>query len=226
MKRLIVCLIFTFFGITNAVHAAYLDSIIYEMPADKDFISRRIFNDSSSNKIYKISAYEISSPVKKEELNASGSEKYILYSPLSIAINENESEFFKIFYRGPSDDKERYFRVIYTESPVALLPSGGNKKPKVIPMISISTILVVRPRKARLSYLLSESKGTITNNGNTFFRVIIQKGCHGSDDSSRQFYMLPGESYSGRDVNKENKKFIVTSAGYIRIGSGCSDVIH
>lgn len=56
----------------------------------------------------------------------------------------------------------------------------------------MSTILIVRPRKTRFQYEINEATGTIKNTGNTYFRVILQKGCNGDDESSTQFYMLPG----------------------------------
>ncbi len=39
--------------------AVYFDSIIYDMDASKDFISRPLVNDTSSNNLYTISAYKI-----------------------------------------------------------------------------------------------------------------------------------------------------------------------
>lgn len=41
--------------------AVYFDSIIYDMDASKDFISRPLVNDTSSNNLYTISAYKIAS---------------------------------------------------------------------------------------------------------------------------------------------------------------------
>lgn len=64
----------------------------------------------------------------------------------------------------------------------------------VVPSVSMSTILIVRPRKTQFKYEINEETGTIKNTGNTFFRVVIQKGCNGDDESSTQFYMLPGKA--------------------------------
>lgn len=66
------------------------------------------------------------------------------------------------------------------------------KKLNIVPSVSMSTILIVRPRKTRFQYEINEATGTIKNTGNTYFRVILQKGCNGDDESSTQFYMLPG----------------------------------
>lgn len=66
------------------------------------------------------------------------------------------------------------------------------KKLNIVPSVSMSTILIVRPRKTRFQYEINEATGTIKNTGNTYFRVILQKGCNGDDESSTQFYMLRG----------------------------------
>lgn len=70
-------------------------------------------------------------------------------------------------------------------------------------------------------HAIDERNGVIKNTGNTFFRVIIQKGCNGDDESSEQFYMLPGESYQSAAVRGENKKFIVALGKYIPLGEMC-----
>ena len=42
--------------------ALYLDSTIFDMAADKSFISKRVFNDSHKQNIYSISAVKIDKP--------------------------------------------------------------------------------------------------------------------------------------------------------------------
>ncbi len=94
---------------------------------------------------------------------------------------------------GLGDDIERYYRVIFKETPVTVFPRRmEQKKLNIVPSVSMSTILIVRPRKTRFQYEINEATGTIKNTGNTYFRVILQKGCNGDDESSTQFYMLPG----------------------------------
>lgn len=62
------------------------------------------------------------------------------------------------------------------------------KKLNIVPSVSMSTILIVRPRKTRFQYEINEATGTIKNTGNTYFRVILQKGCNGDDESSTVLY--------------------------------------
>jgi hypothetical protein len=81
----------------------------------------------------------------------------------------------------------------------------------------MSTILIVRPRKTRFQYEINEATGTIKNTGNTYFRVILQKGCNGDDESSTQFYMLPGRAGQAPRLNS-NRKYIVALGRYHQLG--------
>ena len=202
--------------------AVYFDSIIYDMDASKDFISRPIVNDTKNNNLYTISAYKISRPGSGDERPVPGQDKDLVWSPLQFIVQANGQEYFKLYYRGPKDAVERYYRVIFKETPVTIFPwRQDQKQMDVVPSVSMSTILIVRPRKTQFKYEINEETGTIKNTGNTFFRVVIQKGCNGDDESSTQFYMLPGESWKDPKAQYGNKKFIVALGKYHRLGSSC-----
>lgn len=215
-------------GLTYAVlfspsaRALYLDSSIYEMAADKPFISKRVLNDSHKHSVYSISAIKIDKPGPGGERRQSIKEGELLFAPLSFSLAPGDGEYFKIFYRGPQDDKERYYRVQFTEIPITLLPERNKGKiSEALPAIAMETILVVRPRKVDLSYKLDEQKGVIENTGNTFFKIIVQKGCNSTDDEATIRYVLPGETYRSPDLNIHNKKFIVALQKYIPVGDRC-----
>ncbi|MGY8002309.1 molecular chaperone [Klebsiella pneumoniae] len=202
--------------------AVYFDSIIYDMDASKDFISRPLVNDTSSNNLYTISAYKIARPGNGNERPVPGQDKDLVWSPLQFIVQANGLEYFKLYYRGPGDDIERYYRVIFKETPVTVFPwRMEQKKLNIVPSVSMSTILIVRPRKTRFQYEINEATGTIKNTGNTYFRVILQKGCNGDDESSTQFYMLPGDSWTGPEAKNGNRKYIVALGRYHKLGDGC-----
>lgn len=202
--------------------AVYFDSIIYDMDASKDFISRPLVNDTSSNNLYTISAYKIARPGNGNERPVPGQDKDLVWSPLQFTVQANGQEYFKLYYRGPGDDIERYYRVIFKETPVTVFPwRMEQKKLNIVPSVSMSTILIVRPRKTRFQYEINEATGTIKNTGNTYFRVILQKGCNGDDESSTQFYMLPGDSWTGPEAKNGNRKYIVALGRYHKLGDGC-----
>lgn len=205
-----------------SAHALYLDSTIYEMPAGKSFISKRIFNDSKKQNVYRISAVKIDKPGPGGEKRQDIEEGELIFAPLTFSLAPDAGEFFKIFYRGPQDDKERYYRVQFTELPVTMFPErNGGKSSEAIPAIALDTILVVRPRKIDLRYTLDEQSGVLKNTGNTFFKIIVQLGCNSTDDEATIRYVLPGETYRSSGLKKQNKKFIVALHKYIPIGNAC-----
>lgn len=202
--------------------AVYFNSIIYDMDSGKDFISRKIVNDTQRVNFYTIEAYKIDRPGKGDERVIIDKDKDLVWSPLKFTIQPDGGEYFKLYYRGPKDRTERYYRVVFKESPIALLSyTKDSKRTDIVPVVAMSTILIVRPRKIDFKYDIDEASGTITNTGNTYFRVILQTGCSGDDESSLQFYMLPGERWQGPQAKANNKKFIVAQSRYYRLGRGC-----
>ncbi|HGM5492462.1 TPA: molecular chaperone [Serratia fonticola] len=200
----------------------YFNSIIYDMDAEKDFISRPIINDTQHNNLYTISAWKIARPGNGNEKKITEGDRDLIWSPLKFVIQPDGREYFKLYYRGPKDNVERYYRVMFKETPVTLLPwRSQQKNMDVIPVVAMSTLLIVRPREINLKYEIDEKSGVIRNVGNTFFRVILQNGCNGDDESSTQFFMLPGDTWSGVNAKGNNKKYIVALGRYYQLGSGC-----
>lgn len=205
-----------------AAPAVWFDTLVSEIPSDKDFVSRPILNNTDRSNFYTVSAFKIDKPGKGGEKQVNEKDLEILWAPLKFTIGPNQTEYFKLFYRGPEDDIERYYRVVFKETPVRLfLNNKTGHNLQVLPVTTMSSFLIVRPRKMRFAFKVDENTGTIENTGNTYFRVIIQKGCNGDDEQSTQFYMLPGERYVNRAVNTRNKKLIVANNRYHRLGSAC-----
>lgn len=222
MKLCRPCLLVCLNSFIFPAGAVYFNSLVFDMQPDEKFISRPMVNDTSRTNLYTVSAYKIDKPGKHGENRIDGGEMEVVYSPLKFTVQPDGKEYFKLYYRGPQDDIERYYRVVFKESPIQIFPfRNQNQNTDIIPVVSMSTFLVVRPRKAKLEFKIDEANGTIRNTGNTFFRVIIQKGCNGDDESSTQFYMLPGEEYRSPIAKANNKKFIVAMGRYQNLGEGC-----
>lgn len=204
------------------VHAVYLESTIYEMPADKSFISKRIYNDSDKQNVYSISAVKIDKPGPGGEKRSPIADGELLFTPLNFSLAPESGEFFKIFYRGPADETERYYRILFRELPVTLLTDREHgKKSEAIPAVAIDTILVVRPRKINFQYHLDEQRGILRNTGNTFFKIILHQGCHSTDDEAEMRYLLPGETFNSAQLRANNRKFIVALNRYHPVGKAC-----
>ncbi|MEQ4763055.1 molecular chaperone [Klebsiella aerogenes] len=203
-------------------YGAYLESTIYEIDNTTDFVSKSVINNTNRTNIYTLVAYKVNKPGSGNENIVITNSKEVLWSPLKITLKPGEKNYFKLYYKGPKDEFERYYRVIYKESPMVVYPIKNDiKHTDVTPVVSISTILVVRPRKINFNFYIDESTGVIKNTGNTFFRIIIQRGCNGDDETSKQLYILPGELWRNPQVSNTNKKYIVAMNRYIQLGKGC-----
>ncbi len=64
----------------------------------------------------------------------------------------------------------------------------------VLPVVAMSTILVVRPRQQRLEWQIDERQGRSTI-AEIRFPGDCSPGLRGSDERARQLYLLPGERY-------------------------------
>lgn len=91
--------------------AAYFASLIYDMPAGQSFIARAVLNDTRRTNLYTLSAYRIDRPGNGDEQRITGGEKDLLYAPLRFTAQPGSTEYFKLYYRGPADNVERYYRV-------------------------------------------------------------------------------------------------------------------
>lgn len=179
-------------------------------------------NDTDRTNLYNVDVYKIDRPGRSGEKRVESKDKEVLFSPVKFLLKEKGLDYFKLHYFGPRDAVERYYRVVFSETPVQLFPFNDmQKNMHIIPVVSVSSILIVRPRKIDFNYAFDMQYNRIKNTGNTYFRVIIHKGCNGDDESSTQFYMLPGEVFQDKIINEDNKKFIVGPDGYINLGKGC-----
>lgn len=205
-----------------SAQAVYLESTIYELPADKSFISKRIYNDTQKQNLYSITAVKIDKPGPGGEKRSEITEGELLFTPLNFTLAPQGSEFFKLFYRGPQDDRERYYRIQFREMPVTLFADRGKGRESIAaPAIAMDTIFVVRPRKIILNYTLDETQGVLKNTGNTFFKIIVHNGCRSTDDEATVRYVLPGQIWRSQELKANNKKFIVALQKYIPVGLGC-----
>ncbi len=201
--------------------AIYLNSGVVTLESDQTFLSRQFVNNTKNTNLYVISAYRINQPGGDEQPHALENGE-ILYTPLRKVLAPGTWEYFKIFYRGPADDRERYYRIVIKEIPAnALTMPNRSKAPLFSPVVALDTILVIRPRKMRFTYHYDPHAGELKNTGNTYFRVMIHQSCDAPDDTAKVFNLLPGESYRGADLRGQNRKFIIGFNRYMRLGEAC-----
>ncbi|NIF48662.1 fimbrial protein [Enterobacter sp. Ap-1006] len=208
--------------LSPSAKAIYLSSGVFTLESDKSQFSRQFLNNTDSTNLYTIAAFRIDRPgIDERQQPLQNGE--ILYTPLKKVLEPGAWEFFKIFYKGPEDDRERYYRIIIKETPTNATPiPAPSKSPLVSPVVALDTVLVVRPRKMNFSYDYNPNMGVLTNTGNTYFRVILHKTCEENDDTAKIFQLLPGERYRGEEMKGQHSKFIVAFDKYIRVGNQCA----
>lgn len=203
-------------------HAIFLSSYIYEMGSDETFISKAVKNDTASNNLYKVSAVKIDRPGLEGERVVQQQQRELIFTPLKLNIAAGKTDYFKLLYIGPKDQQERYYRVTFLETPIEPLDQVAEQQSSVfLPSVSLSTILIVRPKQQQLRYDFNDQQGALKNTGNTFFKVIIAQGCDGDDTDATQFFMLPGESYHNANLSAENRITLVANKQFIPIGKYC-----
>ncbi|WON76149.1 hypothetical protein [Serratia sp. UGAL515B_01] len=217
MMKLALCLVL----LVSPARAIYLSSSVFTLESDSTFFSRQFVNNTKNTNLYVISAYRINKPgIDERPLPLENGE--IMYTPLKKIIEPGGWEYFKIIYRGPADDRERYYRIVIKEIPAdAMALSNQSKTPLISPIVALDTILVIRPRQMRFTYHYDRQAGVLKNTGNTYFRVMIHKSCDDKDDTAKVFNLLPGEKYAGTDLLGLHRKFIIAFNQYTRLGEQC-----
>lgn len=206
-------------------HALFIDNDVLVMNADESFKSRSFINDSKQKNLYKIKMYQIDRPGKNEKKQVISNGE-MMYSPLSAVVNADQMEYFKIFYSGPDDDMERYYRVIIQEIPARIGRQSNLKKQQsgLISSIALDTYVVVRPRQQNVAYQYNDQLGTFTNNGNAFIRVLLHRGCLAGNEPI-VYDVLPGETLKHELLKGENRKYIANQYRYIRFGNQCASIV-
>lgn len=57
----------------------------------------------------------------------------------------------------------------------------------------MDTILVVRPRQVQFKWSFDQVTGTVSNTGNTWFKLLIKPGCDSTEEEGDAWYLRPGD---------------------------------
>ncbi|HHA1915521.1 MULTISPECIES: hypothetical protein [unclassified Enterobacter] len=165
------------------------------MISEESSLSKEIINTTDSARYVSVTVKQLSSPLPGGvELNANPGE--LLSTPASLILPGEAKDVFRFFYKGPEDDKERYYRLQWIDEPISeSATTKAGKAATATASAEIGTILVVAPRKERFDY--SRQDDLITNTGNVSFRVIAYGACKDkAQDQGRgcreRYYVMPG----------------------------------
>ena len=202
--------------------AISVGNLTFSLPAEADFASKRVVNNNKSARLYRITVSAIDRP-GGSEVRSRSVDGELLFAPRQLALQAGESEYFKFYYHGPRDNRERYYRVSFREIPTRNLtrrsPTGGEVSME--PVVVMDTILVVRPREVQFKWSFDKAAGTVSNTGNTWFKLLIKPGCDSTEEEGDAWYLRPGDVVRQPALRQPGNHYLVYNDKFIKISDTC-----
>ncbi|RND27191.1 hypothetical protein EC588_13765 [Klebsiella quasipneumoniae subsp. similipneumoniae] len=202
--------------------AISVGNLTFSLPAEADFASKRVVNNNKSARLYRITLSAIDRP-GGSEVRSRPVDGELLFAPRQLALQAGESEYFKFYYHGPRDNRERYYRVSFREIPIRNLtrrsPTGGEVSME--PVVVMDTILVVRPREVQFKWSFDKAAGTVSNTGNTWFKLLIKPGCDSTEEEGDAWYLRPGDVVRQPALRQPGNHYLVYNDKFIKISDTC-----
>ncbi|EJD6999870.1 fimbria/pilus periplasmic chaperone [Klebsiella pneumoniae] len=202
--------------------AISVGNLTFSLPAEADFASKRVVNNNKSARLYRITVSAIDRP-GGSEVRSRPVDGELLFAPRQLALQARESEYFKFYYHGPRDNRERYYRVSFREIPTRNLtrrsPTGGEVSME--PVVVMDTILVVRPRQVQFKWSFDKAAGTVSNTGNTWFKLLIKPGCDSTEEEGDAWYLRPGDVVRQPALRQPGNHYLVYNDKFIKISDTC-----
>ena len=178
------------------------------MNSDSSVLSKEIKNTTDSGRLINIHMERLSSPLDGGNVIAMESQDEVLLTPASLLLPAKSSDVIRFFYKGPTDDKERYYRIVWFDQALSDAQRNGAARSAVATASSrIGTILVVAPRK--VNYRYQYANGTLVNSGNATLRILAYGPCLKAADGKEckeNYYLMPGKERRFTRVNVADKK--------------------
>jgi hypothetical protein len=196
----IFALCFTFTH-AQAINVGPITSVI---TSDTNTITKEITNNADSSRLVALRISRLNTPTSDGIEIPFDQPDELLSSPANLILSSQGTDIFRLRYNGPSDEKERYYRLTWADLPVMEKSAVSNEDKTAIvnTRLSISTILVVSPRQSNISYEFKD--GVLRNTGNTSFRITSAGGCDSFQDCGIDMYLMPGkERKIGYAVNNK-----------------------
>lgn len=202
--------------------AISVGNLTFSVPAEADFASKRVVNNNKSARLYRIAVSAIDRP-GGSEVRSRPVDGELLFAPRQLVLQSGESEYFKFYYHGPRDNRERYYRVSFREIPTRNLtrrsPTGGEVSME--PVVVMDTILVVRPREVQFKWSFDKVAGTVSNTGNTWFKLLIKPGCDSTEEEGDAWYLRPGDVVRQPALRQPGNLYLVYNDKFIKISDTC-----
>lgn len=180
------------------------------MSPDETHLAKEIFNNTDSARFVNVRIERLSSPMEGGVIIPMESKSELLSTPANLILPGQSKEYFRFIYDGPSDDKERYYRLSWSDEPIAEYESTKKSKlGQATTSAIIGTIFVVAPRKEHFDF--KREGDTVTNTGNASFRVISYGPCRDkSQDQGKgcreRYYLMPNVSVKIKHTDLSSKR--------------------
>lgn len=178
------------------------------MNSGSSTLSKEIKNTTDSGRLINIHMERLSSPLDGGKVIPMDKQDEILLTPASLLVPAKASDVIRFFYKGPADDKERYYRIVWFDQALSDAQRNGSTRSAVATASArIGTILVVAPRKANFRY--QYANGTLVNTGNATLRILAYGPCLKPADGKEckeNYFLMPGKERRFTRVNVADKK--------------------
>ena len=218
INRLHMAFLLLALGFSSAVQAINVGNLTFSLSAEDNFASKRVINNNKSARLYRISIVGIDRPGEKE-VRTRPADGELLFAPRQLTLQAGESEYFKFYYHGPKDNRERYYRVSFREIPTRsyVMRNKSGTEVSMDPVVVMDTILVVRPRQVQFKWAFDRAAGTVSNTGNTWFKLLIKPGCDTTEEEGAAWYLRPGDVVRDRNLLQKGNHFIIYDDKFIQI---------
>ncbi|WP_434637347.1 hypothetical protein ACMYSK_17655 [Klebsiella sp. I138] len=207
MKNRILAISLYFCAIMPAL-ALDVGDISSFMNSDGSVLSKEIKNTTDSGRLINIHVERLSSPLEGGSVIAMDRQDEVLLTPASLLLPAQSSDVIRFFYKGPADNKERYYRIVWFDQALSDAQRDSTRRSAVATASArIGTILVVAPRKA--DYRYQYANGTLANTGNATLRILAYGPCLKPADGKEckeNYYLMPGKERRFTRVNIADKK--------------------
>ena len=217
---MLICLLSL--GLATAAQAISVGNLTFSMAAEDDFASKRVINNNKSARLYRVSIVAIDRPGGKE-VRSRPADGELLFAPRQLTLQAGESEYFKFYYHGPKDNRERYYRVSFREIPTRnyVMRNQSGTEVSMDPVVVMDTILVVRPREVQFKWAYDRAAGTVSNTGNTWFKLLIKPGCDTTEEEGDAWYLRPGDVVRQASLRQPGNHYIIYNDKFIKMTKDC-----
>ncbi|XXD07148.1 hypothetical protein ACMYSN_13210 [Klebsiella sp. R445] len=207
MKNRILAISLYFCAIMPAL-ALDVGDISSFMNSGSSVLSKEIKNTTESGRLINIHIERLSSPLEGASVIPMEVQGEVLLTPASLLLPAQSSDAIRFFYKGPADDKERYYRIVWFDQALSDAQRDSTTRSAVATASArIGTILVVAPRKVNFQY--QYANGKLVNTGNATLRILAYGPCLKPADGKEckeNYFLMPGKERRFTRVNVADKK--------------------